>query len=173
MHPTYYAKAAEAEVAELKANIATLTARLDALAPPPSNGNYRDPALPAGHHRGPDGLLRDGRGSLIHAVAAEPYEVRHAAANAEHKQKQQAEHAKAREGLVGGLWRDASGIIRTPSGELASSAEIQARRADAVRAMQGQEQRERLRHIGLPARASLPAHVSLPVRRADPSDLAD
>jgi hypothetical protein len=164
MHPSYHAKA---EIAELRKEVAELRARLPA--PPQGHDAGLDPRLPAGApagaYVGPDGLSRDGRGNLIHTVEPEPYEVRQAAALAEHNAKQRAEHDKAREGLVGGLWRDPSGIVRTQDGQLASNAEIEAQRADAVRQQQGQEQRQHLQRIGLPTR--------LPVRRQSPDDLAD
>jgi hypothetical protein len=180
MHPTYYAKAAkaaEAEVAELKANIATLTARLDALAPPPANTVVRNPALPAGAPVGAyvdaSGLARDQRGNLlgIKVETTDEYLARVRADQDAYKAKEAARLAKQREGLEGGLWRDDFGLVRTPLGELASSAEIQARRVDAVREAQGQEHREYLSKIGMPTR--LPGHVSLPVQRTDPSDLAE
>jgi hypothetical protein len=177
MHPTFYAKAAEAEVAELKADIARLTARLDALAPPPANGNYRDPALPAGAPVGSyvdaSGLARDQRGNLLRAKVetTDEYLARVRADQDAYAVREAARLAKQRVGLEGGLWRDDTGLVRTPDGQLASSAEIQARRVDAVRGAQGQEHREYLRKIGLPAR--LPGHVSLPVTRQSPDQLAD
>jgi hypothetical protein len=162
------------DVATLRQQIAELTARLDQLAPPQTHDAELDPRLPAGApegaYVGPDGLARDGRGNLIHAAEPEPYEVRQAAALAEHKAKQQAEHDKAREGLDGGLWMDPSGIVRTQSGELASAADIENARADAVRQLQANEHRAYKQAVGLPV---LPARVSLPVRRVDPTELPD
>jgi hypothetical protein len=162
MHPSYHAKA---EIAELRKEVAELRARLPA--PSQAHDAELDPRLPpnarAGAYVGPDGLARDGRGNLIHAVEPPPYEARQAAALAEHNAKQQAEHAKAREGLDGGLWRDPSGIVRTQSGELASAAEIEAQRADAVRQLQANEHRAYKQAVGLPV---LPARV-------DPTELPD
>jgi hypothetical protein len=168
MHPTYHAKVEfRAELAALRAELAELRARLPAS--PQAYATYRDPALSPGHHRGPDGLLRDGRGNLV--LAPPPggtYEQRHAAALAEHKAKQQAEHDAAREGLEGGLWRDPTGLVRNVAGELAIAAEINAQRAADVGAIQRAEHRNYLQRIGMPVHS-----VRLPVRRSSPDDLAD